>query len=195
MKIGYMRVSSSSQKLDRQEVIMEKLSVDRIYVDVQSGKNTSRPELQRMLSEIQNGDTLIVESISRFARNTKDLLNLIEKLDEKGVKFVSQKENIDTESATGKFMLTIFGAVAQLERDYLLQRQKEGIAIAKAKGKYRGRKAIEIDEKKFQRLYKEWKSEKLSSKHFMLDLGIKPNTFYRRVAEFETSLEQNKKAH
>ena len=97
MKIGYMRVSSSTQKLDRQEVIMEKLSVDRIYVDVQSGKDTSRPELQRMLSEIQNGDTLIVESISRFARNTKDLLNLIEKLDEKGVKFVSQKENIDTE--------------------------------------------------------------------------------------------------
>lgn len=92
MKIGYMRVSSSSQKLDRQEVIMEKLSVDRIYVDVQSGKDTSRPELQRMLSEIQNGDTLIVESISRFARNTKDLLNLIEKLDEKGVKFVSQKK-------------------------------------------------------------------------------------------------------
>ena len=86
MKIGYMRISSSSQKLDRQEVIMEKLSVDRIYVDVQSGKDTSRPELQRMLSEIQNGDTLIVESISRFARNTKDLLNLIEKLDEKEVK-------------------------------------------------------------------------------------------------------------
>ena len=130
-----------------------------------------------------------------YTRNTKDLLNLIEKLDEKEVKFVIQKENIDTSTPNGKFMLTIFGAVAQLERDYLLQRQKEGIAIAKAKGKYRGRKAIEIDEKKFQRLYKEWKSEKLSSKHFMLDLGIKPNTFYRRVAEFETSLEQNKKAH
>ena len=195
MKIGYMRVSSSSQKLDRQEVIMEKLSVDRIYVDVQSGKNTSRPNLQKMLFEIQNGDTLIVESISRFARNTKDLLSLIEQLEEKGVKFVSQKENIDTSTPNGKFMLTIFGAVAQLERDYLLQRQKEGIAIAKAKGKYRGRKAIEIDEKKFQRLYKEWKSEKLSSKHFMLDMGIKPNTFYRRVAEFEASLEQNKKAH
>ena len=194
MKIGYMRVSSSTQKLDRQEVIMEKLSVDRIYVDVQSGKNTSRPNLQKMLFEIQNGDTLIVESISRFARNTKDLLSLIEQLEEKGVKFVSQKENIDTSTPNGKFMLTIFGAVAQLERDYLLQRQKEGIAIAKAKGKYRGRKAIEIDEKKFQRLYKEWKSEKLSSKHFMLDMGIKPNTFYRRVAEFETSLEQNKKA-
>ena len=194
MKIGYMRVSSSSQKLDRQEVIMEKLSVDRIYVDVQSGKNTSRPNLQKMLFEIQNGDTLIVESISRFARNTKDLLNLIEKLDEKEVKFVSQKENIDTSTPNGKFMLTIFGAVAQLERDYLLQRQKEGIAIAKSKGKYRGRKAIEIDEKKFQRLYKEWKSEKLSSKHFMLDMGIKPNTFYRRISEFETSLEQNKKA-
>ena len=194
MKIGYMRVSSSTQKLDRQEVIMEKLSVDRIYVDVQSGKNTSRPNLQKMLFEIQNGDTLIVESISRFARNTKDLLSLIEQLEEKGVKFVSQKENIDTSTPNGKFMLTIFGAVAQLERDYLLQRQKEGIAIAKAKGKYRGRKAIEIDEKKFQRLYKEWKSEKLSSKHFMLDMGIKPNTFYRRISEFETSLEQNKKA-
>ena len=195
MKIGYVRVSSASQNIERQEVIMESLGVKKIYIDIMSGKNSSRPELQRMLSEIQEGDTLIVESISRFARNTKDLLNLIEQLEENGVKFLSQKENIDTSTATGKFMLTIFGAVAQLERDYLLQRQKEGIAIAKTKGKYKGRKQIELDHKKFQRLYNDWKNKKLSSKHFMLDMGIKPNTFYRRVAEFETSLEQNKKAH
>ena len=86
---------------------------------------------------------VLVESISRFARNTKDLLELVEQLTAKGVEFISQKESIDTSTPTGKFMLTIFGAVAELEREYILQRQREGIAIAKEQGKYTGRKPVE----------------------------------------------------
>ncbi|MDR3836160.1 MAG: recombinase family protein, partial [Agathobaculum sp.] len=85
-------------------------------------------------------DTVIVESISRFARNTRDLLDLVERLTQKHVEFVSRKETIDTTTPTGKFMLTVFAAVAELEREYILQRQRENIAIAKTKGKYTGRK-------------------------------------------------------
>lgn len=127
----------------RQEVLMQELGVDEVYIDRLSGKNTDRPELKKMMDYVRKGDTVIVESISRFARNTRDLLELIEKLSEKGVEFVSRKEAIDTTTPTGKFMLTVFGAVAELEREYILQRQREGIAIAKAQGKYTGRKPIE----------------------------------------------------
>lgn len=143
MKIGYIRVSTQEQNTMRQEVLMQELGVDEVYIDRLSGKNTDRPELKKMMDYVRKGDTVIVESISRFARNTRDLLELIEKLSEKGVEFVSRKEAIDTTTPTGKFMLTVFGAVAELEREYILQRQREGISIAKAQGKYTGRKPIE----------------------------------------------------
>ena len=138
MKIGYIRVSTQEQNTGRQEVLMEQLGVDQVFIDRMSGKNTQRPELRVMLDFVRRGDTVIVESISRFARNTRDLLELVEQLTAKGVEFVSQKEAIDTSTPTGKFMLTIFGAVAELEREYILQRQREGIAIAKSKGVYKG---------------------------------------------------------
>ena len=99
---------------------------------------------------------VLVESISRFARNTKDLLELVEQLTAKGVEFISQKESIDTSTPTGKFMLTIFGAVAELEREYILQRQREGIAIAKEQGKYTGRKPVEHPN--FSRVVEQMKS-------------------------------------
>ena len=134
MKIGYIRVSTQEQNTMRQEVLMQELGVDEVYIDRLSGKNTDRPELKKMMDYVRKGDTVIVESISRFARNTRNLLELIEKLSKKGVEFVSRKEAIDTTTPTGKFMLTVFGAVAELEREYILQRQREGIAIAKHKG-------------------------------------------------------------
>ena len=108
MKIGYIRVSTQEQNTIRQEVLMKSLGVDEIYIDRMSGKNANRPELQKMMEYVRRGDTVIVESISRFARNTRDLLELIEKLSEKGVEFVSRKEAIDTTTPTGKFMLTVF---------------------------------------------------------------------------------------
>ena len=185
MKIGYVRVSSTLQNTARQEVLMQELGVEEIYLDKASGKNTDRPELQKMLQYARKGDTVIVESISRFARNTKDLLDLIETLKEKQVEFISKKENIDTSTPTGKFMLTVFGAVAELEREYILQRQAEGISIAKQEGKYHGRKKIEND--KLEKIYKQWKADNITAVRAMELLGMKRNTFYRRVAEYEAS--------
>ena len=107
MKIGYIRVSTQEQNTVRQEVLMETLGVEQIYIDKMSGKNSERPQLKEMMSYVRRGDTVIVESISRFARNTRDLLELVDQLAAKGVEFVSQKEAIDTATPTGKFMLTV----------------------------------------------------------------------------------------
>ena len=144
MKIGYVRVSTQEQNTIRQEVMLRELGVDEIFIDKASGKNADRPELKRMMEYVRKGDTVIVESISRFARNTRDLLELVERLTAREVEFVSRKEAIDTTTPTGKFMLTVFAAVAELEREYILQRQREGIAIAKQQGKYLGRPAKNI---------------------------------------------------
>jgi DNA invertase Pin-like site-specific DNA recombinase len=181
MRIGYIRVSTEEQNTIRQEVLMNELAVDEIFIDKASGKNTERPELRRMLEFVRKGDCVICESISRFARNTKDLLDLIDKLNAKGVVFISKKECIDTNTPTGKFMLTVFGAVAELEREYILQRQREGIAIAKNQGKYRGRKRIENPE--FEKVVAKWKRKEITDANAMELLGVKKNTFYRRVKE------------
>ena len=181
MKIGYIRVSTQEQNTMRQEVLMQELSVDEVYIDRLSGKNTDRPELKKMMDYVRKGDTVIVESISRFARNTRDLLELIEKLSEKGVEFVSRKEAIDTTTPTEKFMLTVFGAVAELEREYILQRQREGIAIAKAQGKYTGRKSIERSN--FDAVEKLWRAGTISAAEAMRRLDMSRSTFYRKVRQ------------
>ena len=181
MKVGYIRVSTANQNSARQEVLMQELGVDIIFVDTVSGKNMDRPQLKRLLEYVRQGDTVIVESISRFARNTKDLLELIEKLTVKNVEFISKKEAIDTTTATGKFMLTIFGAVAELEREYILQRQAEGIAVAKQKGVYKGRKPIERPE--FNSVVAVWRSGEITAREAMRRLNLKPSTFYRKVKE------------
>lgn len=179
MKIGYIRVSTQEQNTIRQEVLMKLLGVDEVYIDRMSGKNTNRPELQRMMGYVRRGDTVIVESISRFARNTRDLLELVERLTAKGVEFVSKKEAIDTTTPTGKFMLTIFGAVAELEREYILQRQREGIAIAKEQGKYTGRKAKQLPD--FYRVVAQWRKGEITAVEAMRTLKMSKTTFYRRV--------------
>lgn len=179
MKIGYIRISTTDQNTARQEVLMKELGTDQVFVDRTSGKNTDRPELKRMMNFVREGDEVIVESISRFARNTRDLLDLVEQLTAKGVEFISKKEAIDTTTPTGKFMLTVFGAVAELEREYTLQRQKEGIAIAKENGMYKGRKPIERDN--FIAVVSLWKQDKITAVEAMRRLNMKPSTFYRRV--------------
>ena len=160
MKIGYIRVSTHEQNTIRQEVLMESLGVDEVYIDRMSGKNANRPELQRMMEYVRRGDTVIVESISRFARNTRDLLELVERLTAKGVEFVSKKE-------------------AELEREYILQRQREGIAIAKEQGKYIGRKAIQPPD--FERVVGQWHRGEITAVDAMRTLKMSKTTFYRRV--------------
>ncbi len=181
MKIGYIRISTADQNTARQEVLMHELGVEQVFIDRMSGKNTDRPELKRMMSFVREGDTVIVEAISRFARNTKDLLDLVEQLTAKQVEFISKKEAIDTTTPTGKFMLTVFGAVAELEREYILQRQREGIAVAKQNGVYKGRKPIEHP--KFAEIVHLWKGGDITAVEAMKRLDMKPSTFYRKVKE------------
>ena len=185
MKVGYVRVSTEEQNTIRQENLMKELGVEKIYIEKISGKSKDRPELIEMMAFVREGDTLIVESISRFARNTKDLLELVEQLKVKKVRFVSQKENIDTTTPSGEFMLTVFGAMAQLERDTILLRQAEGIAAAKAAGKYKGRKPIDVDESKLTDLYAAWKRGETTPKCMMKILNLKPATFWRKVKAYE----------
>lgn len=179
MKIGYVRASTQEQNTARQEVLMKELGVDEVYIDKMSGKSTDRPELKMMMQFVRKGDTVIVESISRFARNTRDLLELVEQLTEKGVEFISKKEAIDTTTPAGKFMLTVFGAVAELEREYILQRQREGIVIAKKQGKYKGRKPLEIPE--FEQIVGKWRNGAITAAEAMRVLHMSKTTFYRRV--------------
>lgn len=185
MKVGYIRVSTKEQNTARQDKLMEQLGVEKVFIDRMSGKDTKRPELKAMLSFVREGDTVIVSEIARFARNTRDLLNLIDELTKKGVQFESQKEKIDTTTPTGQFMLTVFAAVAQLEREYILSRQREGIEAAKERGEYRGRKPIDVDGDQFAQEYKLWKSGQITAVTAMKHLGLKPNTFYRRVKAYE----------
>lgn len=183
MKIGYIRVSTQEQNTIRQEVLMESLGVEEVYIDHMSGKSVQRPELKKMMDYVCQGDTVIVESISRFARNTRNLLELVGQLTAKGVEFVSKKEAIDITTPSGKFMLTIFGAVAELERDYILQRQQEGIAIAKARGKYKGRKPIERPN--FEQVTALWRAGKITAREAMGHLDMKASTFYRKAGRRE----------
>lgn len=185
MKIGYVRVSTEEQNTARQDTLMQELGVEKVYTDKMSGKSRNRPALDEMMAFVREGDTVIVESISRFARSTKDLLNLVDQLKQKKVDFVSKKEFIDTTTPQGKFMLTVFGAMAELEREQILQRQREGIEEAKKAGKYTGRKPIEVDEEKFTDLYRAWKNEETAPKFICKKLGISPATFYRRVHDYE----------
>ena len=190
MTYGYIRVSSADQNENRQLDAMHSLgiSADRIYKEKQSGKNTTnRLQLQTLMAAVKAGDSVTVESISRFARNTKDLLDLVEQLAAKGVEFVSLKENIDTTTPTGKFMLTIFGAVAELERGYILQRQAEGIASAKARGKHLGRPA-KRPPVNFNTLVKRWERKEIPLQKVLDESGdICAATFYKWLAEHRTA--------
>lgn len=189
MNVGYLRVSTIEQNEARQREALRQYGIekDNLFMDKQSGKNTDRPKLKEMLSFVRRGDCVIVESISRIARNTKDLLSIVELLKSKGVEFISLKENIDTTTPQGKFMLTVFGAMAELERESILERQREGIAIAKKEGKYKGRQPIKIDDKLFKKTIEEWRNGKITAVKAMEILNLKPNTFYRRVKEFEAN--------
>ena len=183
MKVGYARVSSISQNESRQLVMFKEMGIEKVYLDKQSGKNADRPQLKEMLAFIREGDIITVESISRIARNTKDLLTIVETINGKGAEFVSKKEALDTRTPTGKFMLTVFGAMAELEREYILARQAEGIAIAKEQHKYKGKPKMGIDEEAFVRECKRWRDGKQTATQTMKRLNLKPNTCYRRVKE------------
>lgn len=183
----YIRVSTKEQNTVRQEVKAKEHNIpsENVFIEKVSGKNvTDRPVLKNLMAVLKTGDKLIVDSISRFARNTKDLLELVEQLNNKGVNFVSLKEAIDTTTPTGMFMLTVFGAVAQLEREYIKDRQAEGIEEAKKEGKYNGRKPIEYP-KQWDKYYKMMKNKNIKAVDVMKILELKKTTFYKLVKQYE----------
>ena len=182
MKIGYVRVSTAEQNTARQEVLMRSLDVKKMYIDKMSGKSRNRPKLKEMLDNLKEGDTVVVESISRLARSTRDLFYLLDKFQEKGVDFVSQKESFDTSNPQGKFMLTIFAAVAELERDQTEQRQKEGIAAMPVVD---GKRVSAKTGRGFGRPKQEIDSIDLKDGETVLEacarLGISRSTYHRRM--------------
>ena len=182
-KIGYIRVSTQDQETARQEELMKSIGTDRIFCEKISGKNTDRPEYQKMMEYVREGDVLYIESISRLSRSVRDLLKIVDTLTEKGVEIVSAKEKIDTSTPQGRFVLSVFAALSELEREQTLERQREGIAIAKANGKYKGRKPVRYDNEQFDRLFGQWADGKITAKEFQNRMKISHTTFYRRIRE------------
>lgn len=181
--LGYVRVSTVEQNDERQKEALEKYNIDKWFEEKVIGKDTKRKKLQAMLDYCREGDTIYVHDFSRLARSTKDLLSIVELLEEKNVHLVSNKENMDTSTATGKLMLTMIAAIAEFERSNLLERQREGIAIAKRKGKYKGGQVKKIDEKLFQKKYDEYKERIINKKQLAEALEISRPTLDKILKE------------
>lgn len=181
MIIGYVRCSSVDQNEARQMVTMERYNVEKLYMEKVSGKDTNRPQLQEMLGYVREGDTIVIHDFSRLARSTKDLLEIVELLQNKKVALVSAKENIDTNTSTGRLMLTMIGAINQFERECMLERQREGIRVAKEEGKYKGRKKIEIPN--FKKYYEMYKNRELNKTQLAKQLGVSRPTLDKLIAE------------
>ena len=181
--IGYARVSTMEQNEARQLHSFEGYTeiIKKVFIDKLSGKNTDRPQLQAMLSYVREGDVVVVSDFSRLARSTRDMLQIVQELTDKKVGLISLKENVDTDTPQGRFMLTVFAALAELERETILQRQREGIAIAKQQGKYKGRKPIPFNEEKFRAECKKWRNGEQTAVSTMKKLNIKRNRFYQIV--------------
>jgi len=184
IKIGYCRVSSHGQNPERQVIALKEQGVEKIFIEKLSGKDTKRPILQELLNFIREGDTLVVESISRLARNTKDFLEIVNDLTERKIEVISLKENIDTSTPQGRFINVLFGALYELERESIKQRQLEGIAVAKDKGIVFGRPPIEIDDT-FKSEYKRWREGKQTAVTTYKNLDISRTSFYRKVKQIE----------
>ena len=170
--LAYVRVSTVEQNEERQIEALNKHNIDKWFVEKVSGKNTNRPELQKLLEYMREGDTVYIHDFSRLARNTVDLLKLVETIQNKGVTLISNKEAVNTSTPNGKLMLTMIGAIAEFERENLLERQREGIAIAKREGKYRGRQVKEIDENMFIKAYNRYKSREINKTQLAKELKI-----------------------
>ena len=162
MKIAYVRVSTIEQNEARQVEALEKHGIDKWYKEKVSGKDTNRPQLKAMLDFAREGDTVYVSEFSRMARSTKDLLDIVQQLKEKQVQVISLKERFDTSTPAGELAMTMFAAIATFERKLMLERQREGIALAKEQGKYRGRKEAQKPAD-WQNLVEKYKCREISS--------------------------------
>lgn len=182
MKIAYVRVSTVEQNEARQVEALKRHDIDRWFIEKVSGKDMDRQELQKMLDTVQSGDTVYIHDFSRLARSTKDLLDIVERFQRMNVHLVSDKENLDTNTPTGKLMLTMIAAINEFERQNMLDRQKEGIEVAKRNGVYKGRKPTEYDHNLFDALHAQVEKRLLTVTEAAKQLGVTRQTWYR-IAE------------
>ncbi len=185
MRLAYVRVSTAEQNEQRQVEAMKRYDIEKWFIEKVSGKDTNRPKLQELLDFAREGDTIHIHDFSRLARSTKDLLDIVEQLNKKGVHLVSNKENIDSSTPTGKLMLTMIGAINEFERTNLLERQREGIAIAKRDGKYKGGKAKTVAD--FADHYSRYKTRGITKSALARQLGVSRPTLDRLIAEHEST--------
>ena len=182
MNIAYIRVSTVEQNEQRQIEAMKPFNIEKWFIEKISAKDTNRPKLQELLEFAREGDTIHVHDFSRLARSTKDLLDIVEQLTQKNIYLVSNKENIDTYTPTGKLMLTMIGAINEFERYNLLERQREGIAIAKRNGKYTGGKRKNVPN--FENGYQRYLRREISKVALAKELRISRPTLDKLIKEY-----------
>lgn len=190
MRIAYVRVSTVEQNEARQVEALKQYEIEKWFMEKRSGKNTDREQLKLMLDFVRDGDEVYIMDFSRLSRSVSDLLNIVQLLEKKKVRLVSLKENIDTHTATGKLMLTVIGAIAEFERENILERQREGIAIAKEQKKFKGRSKMTIVN--LEEVYAEWRAGKITAVSASKLLGISRATFYNRVKQREAEEREKK---
>jgi len=181
-RIAYVRCSTADQNETRQLEAFKTLNIYKIFVEKASAKDTNRPLLQQLLEYVREGDTIYIHDFSRLARNTADLLQITSDLSKRKIQLISIKENLDSSSPTGELMLTFIGAIATFERRILLERQREGVVLAKQAGKYKGRKKIELPAN-WDEVYDLYQTRQITAQAAMEQLGLKRNTFYKFVRE------------
>lgn len=184
--VAYVRVSIVEQNEARQREALKEYDIDRWFIEKASGRDTKRPELQAMLDYIREDDTVYVEEFSRLGRSTADLLSIVQRIEDTGAKFISIKENFDTKTPAGKLQMTMMAAIAEFERAMILERQREGIAIAKREGKYKGRKAISVPN--IGDYYDRYMSRQETKTSISAELGISRTTLDKLFKEYKEEI-------
>ena len=187
--IAYVRVSTVEQNEARQRESLRKYNIDKWFIEKASGKDMNRPKLQEMLEYIREDDTVYVLEFSRLGRSTADLLSIVQKIEEAGAKFVSTKENFDTSTPTGRLQMTMMAAIAEFERAMILERQREGIAIAKSEGKYKGRKAVCVPN--IGEYYSKYMRRDGTKTSIAADIGISRTTLDKLFKQYEKETSSN----
>lgn len=176
MKVAYIRVSTHN--IEQQSSIasqieeLKSLGAEKFFIDELSGKNTNRPQLKAMLDYVRENDSVLIRDFSRLARSTKDLLEIVEYLENKNVALVSHRESIDTSTPSGKLILTILASIAQFERENTIEKIRIGCAIAKEKGHYKGRQEKKINETLFNSLFEKYQKREINKTELAKQLNV-----------------------
>ena len=181
--IAYVRVSTIDQNEARQREALKGCNIDRWFVEKASGKDTNRPGLKDMLEYVREDDVVYVAEFSRLGRSTADLLDIVKTIEDAGAKFVSLKEKFDTSTPAGRLQMIMLAAISEFERAMILERQREGIEIAKKKGKYKGRKAVSIPN--IGDYHQKYMSRQGTKTSIAKELGISRTTLDKLFKEYE----------